>query len=168
MAQKKLLIDLGSMGRGGAERVISLISDDFCKRGWKVYIVLLLFNKVDYVLNENITIINLSGEGGSRLKRLPGWFTGIRKALPSMRALAKDLHISVITTKRAYEELERSGFIHTVVGRGSFVAHTNVELVKEEQYRKIESLLAESVHLAKQSDIGYEELSEILKLIFDE
>lgn len=89
-------------------------------------------------------------------------------ALPSMRALAKDLHISVITTKRAYEELERSGFINTVVGRGSFVAHTNMELVKEEQYRKIENLLTESVHLAKQSGIGYEELSEILKLIFDE
>ena len=88
--------------------------------------------------------------------------------LPSMRALAKDLHISVITTKRAYEELERSGFINTVVGRGSFVAHTNMQLVKEEHYRKIEALLSESVHLAKLSGIEYEELAEILKLIYEE
>ena len=54
-------------------------------------------------------------------------------ALPSMRALAKDLHISVITTKRAYEELERDGFIHTMVGRGSFIADANMEMMKEVQ-----------------------------------
>lgn len=89
-------------------------------------------------------------------------------ALPSMRALAKDLHISVITTKRAYEELERSGFIHTVVGRGSFVANANMEMVKEEQYRKIESLLTESVHLAKQSGIDYQELEAILRMVYEE
>lgn len=89
-------------------------------------------------------------------------------ALPSMRALAKDLHISVITTKRAYEELERDGFINTVVGRGSFVAHANMEMMKEEQYRKIESLLTESVHLAKQSGIDYKELEDILRMIYEE
>ena len=70
--------------------------------------------------------------------------------------------------KEVAAQLEKIPEIVECLGRGSFVAHTNVELVKEEQYRKIESLLAESVHLAKQSDIGYEELSEILKLIFDE
>lgn len=89
-------------------------------------------------------------------------------ALPSMRALAKDLHISVITTKRAYEELERDGFIHTVVGRGSFVANANTELMKEEQYRKIESLLRESTRLAKQSGMDCLELIEIVQMIYEE
>ena len=90
------------------------------------------------------------------------------EALPSMRALAKDLHISVITTKRAYEELERSGFIHTVVGRGSFVSDANTEVMKEEQYRKIEENLTEGVRLAKQSGISCEELQEILRMVYEE
>ena len=90
------------------------------------------------------------------------------EALPSMRALAKDLHISVITTKRAYEELERSGFIHTVVGRGSFVSDANTEVMKEEQYRKIEETLTEGVRLAKQSGISSEELQEILRMVYEE
>ena len=90
------------------------------------------------------------------------------EALPSMRALAKDLHISVITTKRAYEELERSGFIHTVVGRGSFVSDANTEVMKEEQYRKIEETLTEGVRLAKQSGISCEELKEILRMVYEE
>ena len=90
------------------------------------------------------------------------------EALPSMRALAKDLHISVITTKRAYEELERSGFIHTVVGRGSFVSDANTEVMKEEQYRKIEETLTEGVRLAKQSGISCEELQEILRMVYEE
>lgn len=89
-------------------------------------------------------------------------------SLPSMRALAKDLHISVITTKRAYEELERSGFINTVVGRGSFVAQANMELMKEEQYRKIEGMLMESVHLAKQSGIECKDLLDILRMLYEE
>ena len=90
------------------------------------------------------------------------------EALPSMRALAKDLHISVITTKRAYEELERSDFIHTVVGRGSFVSDANTEVMKEEQYRKIEETLTEGVRLAKQSGISCEELQEILRMVYEE
>ena len=90
------------------------------------------------------------------------------EALPSMRARAKDLHISVITTKRAYEELERSGFIHTVVGRGSFVSDANTEVMKEEQYRKIEETLTEGVRLAKQSGISCEELQEILRMVYEE
>ena len=92
----------------------------------------------------------------------------VGEALPSMRALAKDLHISVITTKRAYEELERSGFIHTVVGRGSFVSDANTEVMKEEQYRKIEETLTEGVRLAKQSGISCEELQEILRMVYEE
>lgn len=100
MNEKRLLIVLGSMGRGGAERVISLISDDFCKRGWKVYIALLLFNKVEYVLNENVTVINLSGEGQSRTKRLPGWILGIRKLVKDIKPdsiLSFAARINIIT-----------------------------------------------------------------------
>lgn len=89
-------------------------------------------------------------------------------ALPSMRTLAKDLHISVITTKRAYEELERSGFIHTVVGRGSFVADANMEVMKEEQYRKVETILTEGVRLAKQSGITCDELEDIVRMVYEE
>ena len=89
-------------------------------------------------------------------------------ALPSMRGLAKDLHISVITTKRAYEELERDGFIHTMVGKGSFVADANMEMTKEEQFRRIEEILAEGVALAKRSGIDCEELQEIIRMVYEE
>lgn len=89
-------------------------------------------------------------------------------SLPSMRGLAKDLHISVITTKRAYEELERDGFIHTMVGKGSFVADANMEMMKEEQFRRIEEILAEGVALAKRSGIDCEELQEIIRMVYEE
>ena len=89
-------------------------------------------------------------------------------ALPSMRGLAKDLHISVITTKRAYEEMERDGFIHTMVGKGSFVADANMEMMKEEQFRRIEEILAEGVALAKRSGIDCEELQEIIRMVYEE
>ncbi len=88
--------------------------------------------------------------------------------LPSMRLLAKELRISVITTKRAYEDLERDGFITTVVGKGSFVREANVELVKEERLRMIESHLQAAVEIARQSGIEEEELWDILKLLFEE
>ena len=83
-------------------------------------------------------------------------------ALPSMRVLAKDLRISVITTKRAYEELESEGFIETVTGKGSFVA------AKEERYRQIEELLSKACDISKTSGIAYEELVDILSLIYKE
>ncbi len=89
-------------------------------------------------------------------------------ALPSMRLLAKELRISVITTKRAYEDLERDGFITTVVGKGSFVREANVELVREERLRMIESRLQEAVEIARQSGIREKELTDILKLLFEE
>lgn len=88
--------------------------------------------------------------------------------LPSMRQLAKDLRISVITTKRAYEDLERDGFIVTMTGKGSFVARKNIEFIKEEQMRKIEVLLAEAVDLSKASGISEEELKEIISLLYQE
>ncbi|MDF2941517.1 MAG: hypothetical protein K0S01_375 [Herbinix sp.] len=88
--------------------------------------------------------------------------------LPSMRTLAKELRISVITTKRAYEELERDGFIYTVVGKGSFVAEKNLEFVREEQLRIVEEYLGKAVAGAKAGGIGLEEIQEIIKLIFEE
>ena len=89
-------------------------------------------------------------------------------ALPSMRFLAKELHISVITTKRAYEELERGGFIYSVVGKGSFVKSTNMEFLKEEKLRLIEEYLSKAVDEAKKCSIDYEEIESILRLLYEE
>ena len=75
-------------------------------------------------------------------------------ALPSMRLLAKELRISVITTKRAYEDLERDGFICTQVGKGSYVADTNQDIVREEQLKAIEEYLEQAVEKAKVSGIS--------------
>ena len=90
------------------------------------------------------------------------------EALPSMRLLAKDLQISVITTKRAYEELEREGFIETVMGKGSFVARKNENFIKEEQLRIVETHLQQAVVLAKQCGLAEEELSQLLHLLYQE
>ena len=89
-------------------------------------------------------------------------------ALPSMRILAKELRISVITTKRAYEELEREGFIVTQSGKGSYVAARNVELIREEKYRRIEQQLLTAVNLARLSEISLDEMIEILTLLYKE
>ena len=85
--------------------------------------------------------------------------------LPSIRALAKDLRISVITTRRAYDELEREGYIQTVAGRGSFVGRRSAELVREENLRRIEQLLGEALQLAGQSGIEIAQLEEMLRLL---
>ncbi len=89
-------------------------------------------------------------------------------ALPSMRILAKELRISVITTKRAYEELEREGFIVTQSGKGSYVAARNVELIREENYRRIEQQLLTAVNMARLSEISLDEMIEILILLYKE
>ena len=89
-------------------------------------------------------------------------------ALPSMRLLAKELRISVITTKRAYEELEREGFIETVMGKGSFVAGRNMELIREEQLRLAEGYLAQAMEVARQGSIQREELHRMLDLLYEE
>lgn len=88
--------------------------------------------------------------------------------LPSMRLLAKELRISVITTKRAYEELERDGFIETATGRGSFVAGRNLEFIREEQFRRAEEHLLKSVEIAKSSGITLDELVDILNTLYRE
>lgn len=88
--------------------------------------------------------------------------------LPSMRLLAKELRVSLITTKRAYEELERDGYIRTMAGKGSFVAQLDSALVREEQLRLIEEQLRAAVQRAKLSGIPAEELTAMLTLIFEE
>lgn len=90
------------------------------------------------------------------------------EALPSIRFLAKELRISVITTKRAYEELEKSGFITTVAGKGSFVSIKNKAIVKEEQLKQIEDLMKRAVAIAQASDVSKEECIEILTITYDE
>ena len=88
------------------------------------------------------------------------------ETLPSMRFLAKELRISVITTKRAYSDLERDGFIETVTGKGSFVANQNLSFIREEQLRLAEELLQKAVDIARSSDISWKELSELLELLY--
>jgi len=89
-------------------------------------------------------------------------------ALPSMRLLAKELRISVITTKRAYEDLERDGFITTMTGRGSFVAQKNVDFIREEQMKVVEDYLQKAVDTAHKSSISLEELHDMLTILYQE
>lgn len=85
--------------------------------------------------------------------------------LPSIRALADGLHVSVITTKRAYSDLEAAGFIETVQGKGSFVAAGNRELLREEGLRHIEALLGQAADEAARLGIGQAELHDMLDAI---
>ena len=88
--------------------------------------------------------------------------------LPSIRQLAKDLQISVITTKRAYDDLEQEGFIVSVVGKGSFVAGQNREFLREMRLRWIEERLAEVVAEGKALGVTLSELVEMLRLLYEE
>ncbi len=90
------------------------------------------------------------------------------EALPSIRRLAQDLQISVITTKRAYEELEKEGFIDTVEGKGSFVAMQNKELLREKKMKLVEEKMAEAVDEARLLGITRAELDEMLALLYGE
>lgn len=90
------------------------------------------------------------------------------EALPSMRVLAKDLRISVITTKRAYEELEREGFITSVPGKGCFVAPRNLELVRENALRQVDEYLMKAVEAAKAGGISQTEVAQALDIIYTE
>ncbi len=87
-------------------------------------------------------------------------------ALPSMRLLAKELRISVITTKRAYEELEKDGFLENVPGKGCFVAPQNRELLREAQLRKVEEKLSQAVEEARKGAFPLEELHEMLDILY--
>jgi GntR family transcriptional regulator len=120
----------------------------------------------------DIIISNSSGEPiyqqiSSQIKALI--LNGTLKAgdaLPSMRTLAQQLRISVITTKRAYEDLEREGFIESYTGKGSFVKGQNTELLREEYLRQTEALLTQVCDKARQCEISLDELKEMLELIY--
>lgn len=89
-------------------------------------------------------------------------------ALPGIRTLARELRISVITTKRAYDDLERDGFIETVAGKGSFVCVKNKDFLREEALRRIEASLQEAADLARRSGIPVQELREMLEVLLEE
>ncbi|GIN13274.1 GntR family transcriptional regulator [Shouchella clausii] len=89
-------------------------------------------------------------------------------AIPSMRKLAKDLQISVITTKRAYEELEKAGFIYSIVGKGSFVAEQNLEVMREKKLRVIEEQLSTVIANSREIGLSLEDLQELLKILYEE
>ncbi|MEK9197827.1 GntR family transcriptional regulator [Ureibacillus sp. 179-F W5.1 NHS] len=97
--------------------------------------------------------------------------TGVLKpgeVLPSIRSLAKELKISVVTTKRAYSDLENDGFIETVAGKGSFVAERNQDFLREELLRQVEESLQKAVQTAKLAGMPKEELVELLSLLVEE
>lgn len=88
--------------------------------------------------------------------------------LPSVRSLASDLNISFLTVKRAYDNLEKEGFIKTIQGKGSFVAPKNMELIKEEKLKEIEKHIEQIYEISKTSGITETEIKEIFKIIFEE
>ena len=90
------------------------------------------------------------------------------EALHSIRALAKDLKISVITTKRAYDELEAEGFLYTVAGKGCFVAEKNLDLIREQQLKELEGHLTAAAGLAKSCSVTVEELIDMLRVLLEE
>lgn len=90
------------------------------------------------------------------------------EALPSIRALAKDLRISVITTKRAYDELEADGFLYTVAGKGCFVAEKNLDLIREQKLKELEDHLDAAVELVAQCGVSALELMEMLRILLKE
>ena len=88
--------------------------------------------------------------------------------LPSIRGLAKDLRISFITTKRAYDELEKEGFLYSIQGKGSFVAPKNVELLREENLKKIEMLIEDMIQLAASCNISHQQLLDMVRFSLEE
>lgn len=90
------------------------------------------------------------------------------EAIPSMRALAKSLHVSVITVQKAYENLQRDGFIETTVGRGSFVSARNLEFYQEERRRQAEEHLQMAAEIGRTSNISLGKLTELLAMFYEE
>ncbi len=88
--------------------------------------------------------------------------------LPSVRSLANELKISFLTVKRAYDELEKAGFIKTVQGKGSYVSPKNLDLIKEEKLKEIQGYIEKIYEVSKISNITKEEVSELFKMIFEE
>ena len=90
------------------------------------------------------------------------------EALPSIRALAKDLRISVITTKRAYDELEKEGFIYTIAAKGCFVAPKNVELLREETLKNIENHIGQIVRLSQSVGLSEQEVLDMVRFAMED
>lgn len=89
------------------------------------------------------------------------------EAMPSMRRLAKDLHVSVITTQRAYDDLQRDGFIITVPAKGTFVSTQNQDFIREENLRRIEKLLTDAASLGRENGLSLEELISTLEVVYE-
>lgn len=90
------------------------------------------------------------------------------EAMPSMRKLAKDLHVSVITTQRAYDDLAKNGFIVTVPAKGTFVSAGNQDFIREENLRRVEKLLSDAARLGRENGLSLEELEKTLELVYTE
>ena len=90
------------------------------------------------------------------------------QALPSIRMLAKDLKVSVITTKRAYDELEAAGFLYTVAGKGCFVAEKDLELIREQRLREVEEHLCAAAEVGKCCGLGKDELKKLFSILLEE
>lgn len=90
------------------------------------------------------------------------------EALPSMRKLAKDLHVSVITTQRAYDDLSKDGFIVTIPAKGTFVSTQNQDFIREENLRRIKGLLSDAARLGRENGLSLEELEKTLELVYTE
>lgn len=88
--------------------------------------------------------------------------------LPSIRILAKDLNISVITTKAAYEELEHDGYVETIPAKGTYVSNKNIELIKDEQLKNIENLMNTIINIAKISNISKDNINDILNILWED
>lgn len=90
------------------------------------------------------------------------------EAMPSMRKLAKSLHVSVITTQRAYDDLQRDGFIVTIPAKGTFVSTQNQDFIREENLRRIESLLSDAAALGRENGLSLEDLKNTLEIVYSE
>ena len=127
---------------------------------WRKKVEIIISNNANKPIYEQITsqikAMIMSGE------LQPG------ESIPSMRALARSIHVSVITVQKAYEDLQRDGFIDTAVGRGSFVAAQNQEFIREERLREAEGLLQRAAELGRSNGIPLEKLTGILTLFYEE
>ena len=90
------------------------------------------------------------------------------EALPSIRSLAKDLRISVVTTKRAYDELEKEGFVTSQVGKGTFVSTSNIELLRDSKRRLVEQKMQDMIQTAKTMGITKDELNAMMDILYEE
>ncbi len=139
-----------------------------------IYLYIMCIYSIDGGDDVNILIDNKSGapiydQIYSQIKsQIISGALGENEILPSIRGLAKELRISFITTKRAYEELEKDGFIYTLPGKGSYVAPKNVELIREENLKKIEEYIDEIVKLAASCNLGKQDIIEMVNFSLEE